>query len=315
MGGTSTDVCLIVDGAAGAGQRARGRGAADPAADRRHPHGRCGRRLDRAASTRAARSASGPRAPARIPGPACYGRGGERPDGDGREPGARAGCRRGSPAVSSSTWRPRSARSGRSTRAAVVEIVNAEMLRALRVVSVERGLDPRDFALVAFGGAGPLHACALADELEIRTVLVPEAAGVLSALGLVAGDERRDRVESRARSAQRGRRAPARGRGRPPLRRPVVRADGAAPVGPGGARSTVRTRSATATPTRNARSSSSPCERPTSARGRQFELPAGRRGATSKGPAVLEQPGSTVFLPPGWVGVRDGSSTLRVTKA
>ena len=71
------------------------------------------------------------------------------------------------------------------------------MLRALRVVSVERGHDPREFALVAFGGAGPLHACELADELGMRTVLVPEAAGVLSALGLVASDERRDHVETR----------------------------------------------------------------------------------------------------------------------
>ena len=58
----------------------------------------------------------------------------------------------------------------------MVEVVNAEMLRALRVVSVERGHDPRDFALVAFGGAGPLHACALAEELGIATVLVPAAA-------------------------------------------------------------------------------------------------------------------------------------------
>ena len=80
--------------------------------------------------------------------------------------------------------------------AAVVEVVNAEMLRALRVVSVERGHDPRDFALVAFGGAGPLHACALAEQLGIDTVLVPAAAGVLSALGLVASDERRDHVRS-----------------------------------------------------------------------------------------------------------------------
>ena len=80
--------------------------------------------------------------------------------------------------------------------AAVIDVVNAEMLRALRVVSVERGHDPRDFALVAFGGAGPLHACALAEELGIEAVLVPAAAGVLSALGLVASDERRDRVVS-----------------------------------------------------------------------------------------------------------------------
>jgi N-methylhydantoinase A len=70
------------------------------------------------------------------------------------------------------------------------------MVRALRVVSVEQGLDPRDFALVAFGGAGPLHACALAEELDMSTVLVPAAAGVLSALGLVAADERRDFVRT-----------------------------------------------------------------------------------------------------------------------
>ena len=70
------------------------------------------------------------------------------------------------------------------------------MLRALRLVSVERGHDPRELALVAFGGAGPLHACALAEELGIETVLVPEAAGVLSALGLAVADERRDSVRS-----------------------------------------------------------------------------------------------------------------------
>src|SRR5262249_9712533 len=79
---------------------------------------------------------------------------------------------------------------------AVVDVVDAEMVGALRVVSVEQGLDPRDFALVAFGGAGPLPACALADELELATALVPAAAGVLSALGLVAADERRDTVHS-----------------------------------------------------------------------------------------------------------------------
>ena len=78
----------------------------------------------------------------------------------------------------------------------MIAVVDAEMLAALRVVSVERGLDPRDFALVAFGGAGALHACALAEELEIGTVLVPEAAGVLSALGLALSDERRDTVRS-----------------------------------------------------------------------------------------------------------------------
>jgi N-methylhydantoinase A len=76
----------------------------------------------------------------------------------------------------------------------VVRVANAEMKRALRVISVERGLDPREFALLAFGGAGGMHACALAEELGMETVLVPRAGGVLSALGLAISDLRRDYV-------------------------------------------------------------------------------------------------------------------------
>ena len=76
----------------------------------------------------------------------------------------------------------------------VVRVANAEMTRALRVISVERGLDPREFALLAFGGAGGMHACALAEELGIETVLVPRAGGVLSALGLAISDLRHDYV-------------------------------------------------------------------------------------------------------------------------
>jgi N-methylhydantoinase A len=76
--------------------------------------------------------------------------------------------------------------------AAIVEVVNANMAAALRVVSVERGHDPREFALVAFGGAGPVHAARLAEELEIPTVVIPPIPGGFSALGLVAGDFRRD---------------------------------------------------------------------------------------------------------------------------
>ncbi len=70
------------------------------------------------------------------------------------------------------------------------------MVRALRVMTVERGLDPRDFALLAFGGAGPLHAAAIAEELGMRTILVPRASGVLSALGLAAADRRVHRQRS-----------------------------------------------------------------------------------------------------------------------
>jgi N-methylhydantoinase B/oxoprolinase/acetone carboxylase alpha subunit len=74
----------------------------------------------------------------------------------------------------------------------IVQIANANMERAIRAVSVQRGYDPRDFALLAFGGAGGLHACEIADALEIGTVIVPEHGGVLSALGMLLADVRRD---------------------------------------------------------------------------------------------------------------------------
>src|SRR6185312_10078050 len=78
----------------------------------------------------------------------------------------------------------------------IVRVASAEMARAVRVMTVERGIDPRDLALLAFGGAGPLHACAIADELGMRRVVVPRASGVLSALGLIVSERRRDLVES-----------------------------------------------------------------------------------------------------------------------
>jgi N-methylhydantoinase A len=82
------------------------------------------------------------------------------------------------------------------TAAGIVRVADHEMLRALRVVTVERGIDPRSYAIVAFGGAGPMHAARLAEELEIDRVLCPRAAGVLSALGLVSSDRRRDVTRS-----------------------------------------------------------------------------------------------------------------------
>jgi N-methylhydantoinase A len=82
----------------------------------------------------------------------------------------------------------------RECAAGIVRVADAEMVRALRVMTVERGVDPRDFALLAFGGAGALHAAAIADELGMRRILVPRAAGVLSALGLAAAERRRDRA-------------------------------------------------------------------------------------------------------------------------
>ena len=86
------------------------------------------------------------------------------------------------------TWRRRPPASSR--------VANTEMAQAVRVVTVERGVDPRDLAMVAFGGAGPLHAAAIADELGMTRVVAPVACGVLSALGLVVSERRRDVVES-----------------------------------------------------------------------------------------------------------------------
>lgn len=74
----------------------------------------------------------------------------------------------------------------------IVRVVNANMERALRVVSIERGYDPRDFALVAFGGAGALHACDLAESLSVPTVIVPALPGALSALGILVSDVVKD---------------------------------------------------------------------------------------------------------------------------
>jgi N-methylhydantoinase A len=78
------------------------------------------------------------------------------------------------------------------TAAGIVRVANQEMVRALRVVTVERGVDPRRFALLPFGGAGPMHAAAIAEELGIERLLCPRAGGVLSAFGLCASDRRRD---------------------------------------------------------------------------------------------------------------------------
>ncbi len=76
--------------------------------------------------------------------------------------------------------------------AGVIRVVNATMEKAIRVVSIERGRDPRHFALVAFGGAGGLHACALAEALSIPHVIVPALPGALSALGILASDVVKD---------------------------------------------------------------------------------------------------------------------------
>lgn len=147
----------------------------------------------------------GPHSAGAEPGPAAYGRGGDEPTvtdadlvlgalPDGGRLGGDVVLRR---ELAEQALGRLGARLGLDAQAAalgVVRVADTEMVRALRVISIERGLDPRELALVAFGGAGGLHACALAEELGCRTVLVPRAAGVLSALGLAISDVRHDHV-------------------------------------------------------------------------------------------------------------------------
>ena len=138
----------------------------------------------------------GPRSAGARPGPACYGRGGLEPTVTDASvvlgylsPESFAGGIRLDPdlartAVESKVAAPLGLDVARAALG-IHRIVNANMAQTLRVVSIERGKDPRHFALVAFGGAGPIHAGRLAEEIGVRTVLVPPAPGVLSALGLL----------------------------------------------------------------------------------------------------------------------------------
>ena len=74
----------------------------------------------------------------------------------------------------------------------VIRIANANMINALKLVSVRRGYDPRDFALIAFGGGGAMHAAALATELRIGKVIIPDAPGHFSAFGMLMSDAMQD---------------------------------------------------------------------------------------------------------------------------
>ena len=197
MGGTSTDVCLILDGApAPAAQREVGGFTVRfPSLDV-HTIGAGGGSI--AAIDPGGALVVGPQSAGADPGPACYGRGGDRPtvtDADlvaGRIPAEAAfgGLRLDRDAAAAALDR------AGVTAEGVIAVVDASMERALRAVSIERGVDPRGLALVAFGGAGPLHACALAEALGMPAVVVPARAGVLSAVGLLTAPRRRDLVRS-----------------------------------------------------------------------------------------------------------------------
>jgi N-methylhydantoinase A len=145
----------------------------------------------------------GPQSAGADPGPACYGRGGSEPtvtDANlllgylAPDSPLAGGVELDSSAAESAIGRLAEELGLELHECAegIVRVANAEMVRALRVVTVERGIDPRGYALLAFGGAGPLHAAAIADELGIERIVCPRASGVLAALGLVVSPRRRD---------------------------------------------------------------------------------------------------------------------------
>lgn len=198
MGGTSTDVCLVQDGVPEpAGERTVGGFPIRQPSMDVHTIGAGGGSI--AAVDPGGALTVGPRSAGAVPGPACYAAGGTEPtvtDANlvaGRlAPGAELpGIGRLDPDAAAVAL----TRAG-VTAVDVLTVVDAAMEEAVRAVTVSRGVDPTNLALVAFGGAGPLHACAIADALAMPAVVVPARAGVLSAVGCLGAPRQHDVVRT-----------------------------------------------------------------------------------------------------------------------
>lgn len=215
MGGTTAKACLILDGqvettaeyeVGGAGNQNRwlhgtGHAVRVPVIDLAEVSAGGGSIawLDPAGALQV-----GPHSAGATPGPACYGRGGELPTVTDAnlvlgylDSGSLLGGSMDIDAAASNAAIERHiagplGQTPREAAAGIIRIVNNSMAEALRIVSIERGHDPRGFGLIAFGGAGPLHAAALAEELDMPEVIVPPVPGGFSALGLLGSDIRRD---------------------------------------------------------------------------------------------------------------------------
>ena len=203
MGGTSTDVAMIKGGVAPVSNEIEVEYAMPihvPMVDVRTVGAGGGSiaRVDESGMLRV-----GPDSAGSYPGPVCYGRGGERvtiSDANlllGRLPAHRFGqaADAARAAMEAQIARPLGL-SVEAAAEAVLRIANTHMAGAIRMVSISLGADPRDFALFAFGGAGPLHAVALARELSVPKVLVPARPGITNALGCVVADLRHDFVRT-----------------------------------------------------------------------------------------------------------------------
>lgn len=213
MGGTSTDVCLIRNGRPEIATEATigGLPFGTPSVAV-HTVGAGGGSiadLDAGGALRV-----GPRSAGAVPGPACYGRGGSDPTVtdahaglghllDGQSLGS-SGLRVNREAALGALGRLAGFSDATAAADGIVTVVRATMLRALRRVSTEKGVDPAELALVAYGGAGPLHAVGLAKELGCAAAIIPPAPGVLSALGLLLAPPRREASRTVMAAAGRG---------------------------------------------------------------------------------------------------------------
>ncbi len=205
MGGTSCDVCVVDGGRVRetAGREIAGRPLALPMLDV-HTVGAGGGSVAWRDAGGALRV--GPRSAGAQPGPACYGRGGTEPTvtdanlmlgylGGGDLAGG-VGLDRGAAERAVGDLARELDLDLVECAQGIARVATAEMAQALRVMTVERGVDPRGYALLAFGGAGPMHAAAIAEELGMDRILCPPTSGVLAALGLVVGERRRDAQRS-----------------------------------------------------------------------------------------------------------------------
>jgi len=207
MGGTSTDVALLQDGQARLAGEATVQGypIKAPMLDI-HTVGAGGGSI--AAIDSGGLLKVGPLSAGADPGPVCYGRGSAQPTVTDANVvlqtlnpthllGGRMPIRRDRAEQAITALARQLGLDTMATAQGIISVVTANMARAIRVISVQRGHDPRDYTLVAFGGAGPLHAARLAQELEISRVLVPRTPGILCAVGLLLTDLRADFAATR----------------------------------------------------------------------------------------------------------------------
>ena len=207
MGGTSTDVCLVRGG--GFAMTTEGRVAAFPVKIRQIDINTVGAGGGSIAAVASGGFLTvGPRSAKAFPGPACFGRGGLEPTvtdanvalgrlGTEQLLGGEIRLDRAAATAAVERLGDEIGLSAEQMAEGILRIAVVSMATAIKEVSVLRGIDPRDFALLSYGGAGPLQAAAIADELGMRTVVVPPMPGNFSAFGLLVADVRRDFVRTR----------------------------------------------------------------------------------------------------------------------